>query len=182
MRRIRSDKTLSFGMPKAPQGNIQGRSKQLSLGMPRKATPLSSSFIGNFTWSYIFIHHMICVLLGEPFYFVSICFLLFRIMFCISIFNKNVKDSLYHAYFASIHVAVSKQKVYRCCKNCLEKSENGITLNLFCILSSDKFNTVGILVHNFWSQGSIVTFAFFTDCTVLADCYYVCIVCICLLV
>ena len=44
-------------------------------------------------------------------------------MFCISIFNKNVKDNLYHAYFASIHVAVSKQKVYRCCKNSLEMPE-----------------------------------------------------------
>ena len=95
------------------------------------ASPLSSSFIGNFTWSYIFIHHMICVLLGASFYFVSICFLLFRIMFFISSFNKNVKDSFYHAYFASIHVAVSKQEVYRCCKNSLEKSENGITLNSF---------------------------------------------------
>ena len=42
MRRIRSDKILSLGMPKAPQGNIQGRSKQLSLGMPKKASPLSS--------------------------------------------------------------------------------------------------------------------------------------------
>ena len=42
MRRIRSDKTLSLGMPKAPQGNIQGRLKCLSLGMPRKASPLSS--------------------------------------------------------------------------------------------------------------------------------------------
>ena len=43
--------------------------KSLSLGMPPKASPLSSSFIGNFTWSYIFIHHMICVLLGASFYF-----------------------------------------------------------------------------------------------------------------
>ena len=43
MRRIRSDKTLSLGMPKAPQNNIQGISKQLSLGMPQKASPLSSS-------------------------------------------------------------------------------------------------------------------------------------------
>ena len=43
MRRIKSDKTLSFGMTKATQGNIQGRSKQLSLGMPSKASPLSSS-------------------------------------------------------------------------------------------------------------------------------------------
>ena len=97
--------------------------------MPRKASPLSSSFIGNFTWSYI--HHMICVLLGASFYFVSIFLLLFRLMFCIFSFNKNVKDSLYHAYFASIHVAVWKQKVYRCCKNSLEKSESGIMLNIF---------------------------------------------------
>ena len=42
MRTIRSDKTLILGMPKSPQGDIQGRSKQLSLGMPRKASPLSS--------------------------------------------------------------------------------------------------------------------------------------------
>ena len=42
MRRIRSGKTLSLGIPKTPQGNIQGRSKQLSLEMPRKASPLSS--------------------------------------------------------------------------------------------------------------------------------------------
>ena len=105
--------------------------KSLSLGMPRMASPVPSLFIGNFTWSYIFIHHMICVFLGASFSFVSICFMLFRIMFFISIFNKNVKDSLYHAYFASIHVAVWKQKVYRCCKNSLEKSEHGLTLNLF---------------------------------------------------
>jgi hypothetical protein len=32
-----------LGDAKAPQGNIQGRPKQLSLGMPRKASPLSSS-------------------------------------------------------------------------------------------------------------------------------------------
>ena len=56
-------------------------------------------------------------------------------MFCIFIFNKNVKDSLYHAYFASIHVAVSKQKIYRCCKNSLEKSESDIMLNLFAQLA-----------------------------------------------
>ena len=99
--------------------------------MPRKSSPLSSSFIGNLTWSYIFIRHMICVLLGASFYFISICFLLFRIMFCIFSFNKEVKDSLCHAYFASLHVAVWKQKVYRCCKNSLETSEHGLTLNLF---------------------------------------------------
>ena len=67
-RRIRSGKTLSLGMPKAPQGNIQGRLKRLSLGMPRKASPLSSSKPSVYlTRSYIFICHMICVLLGAYF-------------------------------------------------------------------------------------------------------------------
>ena len=63
--------------------------KSLSLGMPRMASPRSSSFIGNFTWSYIFIHHMICVLLGASFYFVSFSLLLVIIMFCIFSFNKK---------------------------------------------------------------------------------------------
>ena len=97
--------------------------------MPQKASPLSSSSIGNFTWGYIFIHYMICVLVGAS--CIIWVFDLFRIMFCIIYFNKIGNDSLCHAYFASIHVAVSKQKVYRCCKNSLEKSENGIMLNLF---------------------------------------------------
>src|SRR3954469_8916234 len=59
----RSGKSLSLGMPMAPQDNPR-TPKSESLGMPRKASPLSSTSIGNFTWSYIFIHHMICVLLG----------------------------------------------------------------------------------------------------------------------
>ena len=150
--------------------------------MPRKASPLSSSFIGNFTWSYIFIHHIICVLLGVSFSLVSICFLLFRIMFCIFIFNKNVKDSIYHACFASIHVAVWKQKVYRCCKNSLEKLENGIMLNLF-----EYWAMINILQHSIFLiicgvREVLILLHSFTDCTVLADCCYGCIVCICLLV
>ena len=72
MRRIRSDKTVSLGMPKAPQGNIQGRLKRLSLGMPRKASPLSSptlsvtslgamfSFV---TWYVFYLEHQF-ILLG----------------------------------------------------------------------------------------------------------------------
>ena len=43
MVRIRSENTLSLGMPKATQGNIHGITKQLSLGIPWKASPLSSS-------------------------------------------------------------------------------------------------------------------------------------------
>ena len=120
----------AWGCPWNPQDNIRTPKIQ-SLGMPRKASPLSSTSIGNFTWSYIFIHHMICVLLRASIYFVRICMLLFRTMFCIFYFNKSGIDSLYHAYFASIHVAVSKRKVYRCCKNSLEKSESDIMLNLF---------------------------------------------------
>ena len=74
MRRTRSDKNLSLGMPKVPQGNIQGRLKCLSLGMPRKASSLSSSTLSVYlTWSYIFIRHIIWVLLGESYYFVVLC-------------------------------------------------------------------------------------------------------------
>ena len=50
--------------------------------------------------------HMSCAILEMSFYFVRIFFLLFRIMFCIFYFNKSGNDSLCHAYFASIHVAV----------------------------------------------------------------------------
>ena len=72
MRRIRSDKTLSLGMPKAPQGNIQGRSKQLSLGMPRKASPLSSPTLSvtslgamfSFVTWYVFFLERQFILLG----------------------------------------------------------------------------------------------------------------------
>ena len=55
MRRIRSGKTLSLGMPKAPQGNIQGRLKRLSLGMPRKASLLSSSTLSVTSLGAIFL-------------------------------------------------------------------------------------------------------------------------------
>ena len=72
MRRIRSVKTLILGMPKAPQVNIQGRLKHLSLGMPLNASPLSSSKLSVYlTWSYMFIRLMICVLLGAYCHFTS---------------------------------------------------------------------------------------------------------------
>ena len=149
--------------------------------MPRKASPLSSSFIGNFTWSYIFIHHMICVLLGASFYFVSICFLLFIIMFYIYIFNKNVKDSLYHAYFASIHVAVWKQKVYRCCKNSLENSENDIMLKLFAywdlinLLQCSIFLIIFGVREVWWILHSLQTVLFWQIAVMVALFAYVCL-------
>ena len=124
MRRIRSDKTLSLGIPKAAHGNIQGISKQLSLGMSRKASPLSSPTLSvtslgamfSFVTWYVFCLERQFILLGIAFCYLELCFASF-----ISI--KVAKYSLYHAYLASIWVAVSKQKVYRYCKNSREKSE-----------------------------------------------------------
>ena len=72
MRRIRSEKSLILGISKAPQVNIQGRSKQLSLGMPRKASPLSSptlsvtslGVIFSFVTWYVFCLERHVILLG----------------------------------------------------------------------------------------------------------------------
>ena len=149
--------------------------------MPGMASPLSSLFVGNFTWSYIFIRHMICVLLGVSFYFVIICLLLFRLMFCIFIFNKNVKDSLYHAYFASIHVAVSKQKVYRCCTNSLETSERDIMLNLFAnwalinILQRSIFLIIFGVREVWWILHSLQTILFWKIVVMSALFAYACL-------
>ena len=76
---IRSGKSLSLEMPMAPQDNPR-TTKSLSLWMPQKASPLSSSSIGNFTWSYIFIRHMICV--WSVLYDISLCFLVFHNHHC----------------------------------------------------------------------------------------------------
>ena len=120
MMRIRSDKTLILGIPKAPQVNIQA----IKLGDAPEGIPsFVFNIIGNITWRYVFIRHMIWVLLGASFYFVRICLLLFIIMFWIFYFNKSGNDSLYYAYFASLHVAVWKQKVFYYCLNSSGKSE-----------------------------------------------------------
>ena len=152
--------------------------KSLILGMPRKASPLSSSFIGNFTWSYIFIHHMICVLLGASFYFVSFCLMLFRLMFCIIRFNKKVKDRLCHAYFASIHVVVWKQKVYRCWKTSLDNSEHDIMLKHFAyrdlinLLQRSIFLIIFGVKEVWWILHSLQTVLFWQIAVMFA---YVCL-------
>ena len=46
------------------------------------------NIIGNLIWSYVFIHHVICILLGASIYFVRIWLLLFITMFCIFYSNK----------------------------------------------------------------------------------------------
>ena len=135
--RCRYEENKEWQDPKL--GDAQGTPRYYSrkiqatkLGDAPEGIPSFVSYIiGNLTWSYVFIRHMICALLGESIYFVFIFFMLFRIFFCIFIFNKNFKDSLYQAYFASIHVVVSKLKVYHCCKNSLENSEYDKMLKLF---------------------------------------------------
>ena len=131
MRRIRSDKTLRLGVPKAPPRQYPRKIQATKLGDAPEGIPsFVSNIIGNLTWSYVFIRHTICVLLGASIYFLRIC-VMFRIMFCIFYFNKSGIDSLYYAYFTSLHVAVWKQKVYRCCKNSRGKSECDKMLNFF---------------------------------------------------
>ena len=69
MRRIMSDNTLSLGIPKAPQGNSR-KIQATKLGDAPEGIPsFVSNIIGNLTWSYVFIRHMICVFLGAYFKF-----------------------------------------------------------------------------------------------------------------
>ena len=149
--------------------------------MPRKASPLSSLFIGNFTWSYIFIHQMICVSLGASFILIRFCVMLVRIMFYIFSFNKKVKDSHYHAYFPSIHVAIWKQKVYRCCKNSLEKSEHDIMLKLFAwwalinLLQCEFYFIIVGVREVWWILHSLQTVLFWQIAVMFALFAYVCL-------
>ena len=122
--------------------------------MPWMASPLSSSFIGNFTWSYIFIHHMICVLLGASIYFVRIFFLLFKTMFCIFYFKK-VALIAFTMPMLQVYMLLFENRKFTAVAIIPQKSQNVINVETFCILRYDKFNTVGIFFHNFWSQGSM---------------------------
>src|SRR3954463_14929771 len=61
--RTRSGKSLSLGMTMAPQDNPRTPKSQ-SLGMPRKASPPSSTSIGILLGAIFLFTNMICVLLG----------------------------------------------------------------------------------------------------------------------
>ena len=173
-------KSLSLGCPLHPKVKFKDNQKP-KLGYAPEGIPLSSSSIGNFTWSYIFIHHMICVLLGASFSFASFCLMLVRIMFCI--FSVNKKSRIAFAMLILlVYMLLFENRKFTAVHKFPRKVRKWYNVEYFCILRSNKFITVGILVHNFWSQGSIDTLAFFKDYTVLADFCYVCIVCICLLV
>ena len=151
-------------MPKAPQDNISRSLKHLSLGMRRQASHLSSSTI-----------------IGQYQLNLSFCFLLVRIMFCIFIFNKKSQGYPLPCLFCQYTCCCLKTESLPLFQKFPRKVREWYNVEYFCILSSDKSSTAQYFSHNFWSQGSMMNLAFFTDYTVLADCCYVCIVCICLL-
>ena len=94
------------------------------------ASPLSSSFIGNFTWSYIFIHHMICVLLGASFYFFSIYLLLFRIMFCI-FFSIRMSRIAFTMLILEVYMLLFQNRKFIDVAKIPEKSQNVIKCENF---------------------------------------------------
>ena len=55
---------VSLGMPEEPQDNIREVASNYAWGCPRVASPLSSNNHRYFTWNYVFIRHIIWVLLG----------------------------------------------------------------------------------------------------------------------
>ena len=54
----RSSKSLSLGIPMEPQDNLRTPKIQ-SLGMPRKASPLSPSSIGNFSVEFCVVNFQV---------------------------------------------------------------------------------------------------------------------------
>ena len=61
---IKSGKSSSLGMPKASQAKFKDTKKSKLGDAPGRHPLFRLQSICNITWSYIFIHHMICVLLG----------------------------------------------------------------------------------------------------------------------
>jgi len=71
---IRSGKSLAWGCPRHPKVIFKD-SQEPKLGDALEGIPSFVFVHRNFTWSYIFIYHMICVLLGASFHFIFICLL-----------------------------------------------------------------------------------------------------------
>ena len=61
---IKSGKSLSLGMHKSSQAKFKDTKKPKLGDAPGRHPLFRLQSIGNFTWGYIFIYHMICVLLG----------------------------------------------------------------------------------------------------------------------
>ena len=70
----RSGKSLSWGIPMATQDNPRTPKSQ-SFGMPRKASPLSSTSIGNLLGAIFLFTNMICVFAWSVLYYLCLCVL-----------------------------------------------------------------------------------------------------------
>ena len=142
MRRIRSDKTLSLGMPKAPQGNIQGISKQLSLGMPRKASPLSSPTISvtllraifSFITWYVFCLEHQFILLGFAWCYLVQCFS--------SFISIKVALIAFTMLILQAYTLLFENRKFSDVAKIPAKSQKVIKCWFFCKISSNKFSTV----------------------------------------
>ena len=64
---VKSGKSSRLGMPKASQAKFKDTKKPKLGDAPGRHPLFRLQSIGNITWSYIFIHHMICVFLGASY-------------------------------------------------------------------------------------------------------------------
>ena len=102
---IRSGKSSSLGMPKAPQAKFKDTKKPKLGDAPGRHPLFRLQSIGNITWSYIFIHHMICVLLGAScilgvFYFCCVTIILAAHLF------ERERDTCTHRDFARMLIVL----------------------------------------------------------------------------
>ena len=100
--------------------------------MPRKASPLSSTSI---TWSYIFIHHMICVLLGAS------CI--------ISVFACQ-----FTTIILAVHTFCESHTQIGICQNTLCASLKSFELDSFALCAS----LISFEHNNFCSSASLISF------------------------
>ena len=110
----RSGKSLSLGMPMAPQYNLRTPKSQ-SLGIPPKASPLSSTSIGNFTWSYIFIYHMIFFCLKRLVLFESLLVSFPQSSLLYTPFERDTHDSEFIRILYVLHLYILSYIVFALC-------------------------------------------------------------------
>ena len=92
---------------------------------PEGISSLVSNIIGNLTWSYVFIRHVICVLLGASFNFVRICLMLFRIMFS-SFISIKVALIAFAMLILQIYMLLFENRKFIAVAKIPQKSQNVI--------------------------------------------------------
>ena len=97
---IKSGKISRFGMPKAPQVDSRMPKKPKLGDAPGRHPLFRLQSIGNVTWGYIFIHHMLCVLLGAS------CIIGVFYFCCVTIFLAAhlERETCTHRDFVELHL------------------------------------------------------------------------------